>query len=146
MLMLARVLILTAATLAAWLYVVRWQERRAGAETCRVSYVSDGDTVALSCGGREVTARVQGLDTPETRDARCTAERKAGDAATERLREMLREGAIEIRRRGSDKYGRWLIRVRIEGQDVAERLIGEGLAVPYRGGQRIDWCKRLEAV
>ncbi|MDQ2091469.1 thermonuclease family protein [Marimonas arenosa] len=145
MVILARALILTAATLAVWLYIVRWQARGGQANTCGVSYVYDGDTVALDCGGREVTARLQGLDAPETRDAGCEAERVAGNAATARLRALVRQGVVTYRRRGTDKYGRWLIRLSVDGQDVAERMIAERLAVPYAGGGRIDWCKRLGA-
>lgn len=146
MLIFARVLILTAGTLALWLFVVRWQERGGQTNACRVSYVFDGDTVALECGAREVTARVRGLDAPETRDARCEAELAAGKAATARLREIVAEGDVSYRRRGVDKYGRWLIRLSVGGEDVAGRMIAEGLAVAYAGGARIDWCKRLGAL
>jgi endonuclease YncB( thermonuclease family) len=31
----------------------------------------------------------------------------------------------------------------IDGQDVAEVLIGEGLATEYDGGARVNWCDRL---
>jgi len=33
--------------------------------------------------------------------------------------------------------------LRLDGRDVGATLIAEGLAVPYRGGARIDWCARL---
>ena len=145
MLMLARALILTAGTVAVWLYIVRWQERAEQGERCVVSYVYDGDTVALQCGAREVTARVVGLDAPETRDARCDAERTHGEAATERLRSLVTAGDLHYRRKGNDKYGRWLIRLFAKGEDVAETLVAEGLAMPYRGGARINWCRKLGA-
>ena len=142
---LAKALLLTAATVAGWISVVRWQERQAAAGDCPVSYVYDGDTVALDCGGREITARIVGLDTPETRDAHCAEELAAGEAATARLREIVAGGAVTYRRRGVDRYGRWLIRLEAAGRDVAQVMIGEGLAVGYAGGTRIDWCRRLGA-
>jgi endonuclease YncB( thermonuclease family) len=148
MIHLARALILTAVTMAVWLTLVRHDAPLAdgGAAGCVVTYVYDGDTVALQCDGREVAARVQGLDAPETRDARCAAEKELGRRATERLRALLAEGELRLERHGHDKYGRWLIRLSAGGSDVADTLIGEALAVPYAGGRRIDWCARLEAV
>ncbi|MDU8929020.1 thermonuclease family protein [Alisedimentitalea sp. MJ-SS2] len=142
-LILARALIVTAATLAVWLYLVRWQDRGRELNTCRIGFVYDGDTVALKCGDNERTARVVGLDTPETRDARCDAEFQAGKRATERLRELVKGGAVSYRRKGTDKYGRLLIELSVDGEDVAGTLVREGLAMPYRGGGRINWCQRL---
>ncbi|PIE14501.1 MAG: nuclease [Rhodobacterales bacterium] len=143
----AKALILTALTMAVWVYVVRVSEEARAEAGCSVGYVYDGDTVELICDGAARTARIVGLDTPETRDARCAAERRHGRAATERLRALIkaRGAAVDIWRRGHDKYGRVLIRLHVDGTDVAETLIGEGGAVPYRGGARIDWCARLEA-
>jgi endonuclease YncB( thermonuclease family) len=46
---------------------------------------------------------------------------------------------------GRDKYGRLLVAMYVDGADVGETLIAEGLAVSYRGGQRINWCAKLGA-
>lgn len=113
-------------------------------EGCRVSYVYDGDTVALTCGAQEQTARLQGIDTPETRDARCAAEKAHGDLATLRLRGLVEAGKIDLDAFGHDKYGRTLVHVLVDGKNVNDTLVGEGLAVTYTGGKRINWCDRLE--
>lgn len=115
--------------------------RRGG---CTVSYVYDGDTVALGCGAREVTARLQGFDAPETKAPRCAAEAALGRAATARLREMV-GAADEVRYRhlGHDKYGRALIRLELDGREAGAGLVAEGLAVAYAGGARVNWCERL---
>lgn len=141
--LIAKALILTALTLAVWLYAVRWSERRAAADACTVSYVYDGDTVALECGIEEVTARVRGLDAPETKSPGCAEELAHGTLATERLRAILTGGEVSFRREGMDKYHRVLIRLMVDGADVAEQMIREGLAVAYSGGSRINWCERL---
>jgi micrococcal nuclease len=35
------------------------------------------------------------------------------------------------------------VQLSLDGRDVGRVLIAEGLAVPYSGGRRIDWCARL---
>ena len=145
LLLISKALVLTALTVAVWLYIVRQTERAAtAAPECRVTYVYDGDTIAMTCNGRpEVTARLQGFDTAETKEPRCAEEHAHGALATDRLRQLVARGDIAITRVGRDKYHRPLIRLRAQGEDVGETLIREGLAVAYRGGARIDWCERL---
>lgn len=143
----ARALLITAATVAAWLLLVRYADRMsAKLAACRVAYVYDGDTVALDCGGpEEVAARLLGLDAPETKEPGCPEELAHGALATDRLRALVGRGAVTLRQFGEDKYGRPLIRLRIDGEDVADRLVREGLAVSYHGRARIDWCEKLRA-
>ena len=100
--------------------------------------VVDGDTVRLA--GEII--RLVGFDTPETYRAQCEAERARGDAATERLRELLARASsarLAYLPRG-DQYGRDLARLMLDGRDVADIMIGEGLARRYSGGQRRSWC------
>ncbi len=112
---------------------------------CTITRVIDGDTVAMACRGLgSFRARLMGHDTPETYRARCRAELALGQRATARLRQLL-AGAEDIAFsfHGTDRYGRMLTRLRIDGRDVGQRLISEGLAVQYSGGRRIDWCAWL---
>lgn len=111
---------------------------------CRISYVYDGDTVALDCGNGDVTARLRGFDTPETKSPGCGAERALGNRATQRLRELVALGDIAMAGHVRDKYGRVLVNLSVGGRDVGDTLIEEGLAYAYRGGSRINWCDRLE--
>ena len=99
--------------------------------------VVDGDTIWL--GGEKI--RVADIDAPETHEPRCSAERKLGDQAARRLRELLNNGAISLQSidRDHDKYGRKLRIVLVDGQSVGERLVDEGLARGYAGGRR-PWC------
>lgn len=131
--------ILQAAVIAAVTLGAFWLLARAPAPACRVAYVYDGDTIAMDCGAGEVTARIAGLNAPETREAQCDAERAAGARATARLRELVR-GQTRIALLGKEKYGRDLIALFVDGQDAAAILIREGLAEPYSGGRRRDWC------
>lgn len=77
------------------------------------------------------------LDAPELAGSpRCRREAcdvRAGDAARDRLREILGQPA-ELICAGQDRYRRTLCRVRVNGVDVGDMLVAEGHAVI-----RNDW-------
>src|SRR6056297_108842 len=112
---------------------------------CRVTSVVDGDTVDMDCTGfGAFRARLTGYDTPEAYEPGCAAEARAARQATARLRTLVANArTVEPRIGDLDRYGRRLVRLSLDGQDVGAVLISEGLAVPYRGGRRIDWCAHL---
>ena len=100
--------------------------------------VVDGDTIHAPFG---VKYRLLGFDTPEIFHAQCDAELELGQAAKERLEEILASGEVRVIESGRiDKYRRTLAHVEVDGVDVGEILIGEGLARPYKGGKREPWC------
>lgn len=137
-------LVLVAGAVLSCLAVYMQRIRNQTEAQCRVSYVYDGDTVEMSCGADVFRARLLGFDTPETRHARCDAEAAHGAKATQRLRVLVREAeTVSMTARGEDRYGRRLVRLRLDGRDVGRQMISEGLAVAYSGGARSDWCARL---
>lgn len=100
--------------------------------------VVDGDTVRV--GGR--LTRLVGFNTPETYEPRCDAERQLGNRATRRLHELLASGPVEFvavrcscapGTEGTDRcnYGRACGTLRVNGRDVGETLIAEGLAARF---------------
>ena len=110
---------------------------RAAAERIRVI---DGDT--MEDMREDITYRVVNIDTPETGSrARCTAERSLGNRATEAARTLVSQAQrLEFRATGRiDRYGRTIAFVLIDGRDMGETLIAEGLARPWRG-RREPWC------
>jgi micrococcal nuclease len=102
--------------------------------------VIDGDT--LEDMTADITYRVENIDTPETGSrARCTAERDLGNRATGAVRALV-AGAerLDLRPTGRiDRYGRTIALVVIDGRDLGETLIADGLARPWRG-RREPWC------
>ena len=99
----------------------------------------DGDTFELPDGAR---VRVLNIDTAEMPPrARCEREAELARAAKARLQDMMRRGELTLHRSGDDVdvYGRLLRRVEVDGQDVGNRLIDEGLAQPWRGHRGV-WC------
>ena len=99
--------------------------------------VVDGDTLWL--GGEKI--RVADIDAPETHPARCAEEQALGDRASRRLQQLLNTGAVSLVAidRNRDRYGRKLRIVLVDGRNVGDRLVDEGLARPYAGGRR-PWC------
>lgn len=101
----------------------------------RDNCVVDGDTLWLA--GEKI--RIEGIDAPETDQAKCPAERAQGEAAKRRLQSLLNSGPISVQRTGTDRYRRTLARVLVDGVDVGEVMVGEGLVRPYGSGRK-PWC------
>ncbi len=104
----------------------------------RLLSVVDGDTVRLA----GATIRLTGFDAPETYRAQCDAELVQGEAATARLRQLInRATAAELAYLSRhDVYGRDLVRLTLDGRNVADTMVGDGFARRYGGGQRRPWC------
>lgn len=115
---------------------------RAERADCRVARVVDGDTVDLACAGDGlVRTRLMGFDTPEVFSPECDAERALGTRATKALERRVNASRdIHVTFRGTDRYGRRLARLTLDGTDVAQPLIAAGLARAYEGGRRDGWC------
>jgi endonuclease YncB( thermonuclease family) len=99
--------------------------------------VVDGDTIWLE----GVKIRIADIDAPETHDPRCSSEKQLGDRATLRLQELLNDGAVTLATvdRDSDRYGRKLRIVDVDGKSVGDVLVAEGLAREWDGA-RHPWC------
>tara|TARA_R100000781_G_scaffold77711_1_gene48080 strand:- start:62 stop:454 length:393 start_codon:yes stop_codon:yes gene_type:complete len=79
--------------------------------------------------------RLAGIDTPESR-TRNLAEKALGLKAKERLKELC-VGTFKVKSLGKGKYGRILgVPYTENGEDICEKLIEEGHAVPYFGGAK----------
>jgi len=110
--------------------------------------VIDGDTirvrvVSLPPAIQEVHVRVRGIDTPERgAHASCERERELAERAFSFTRARI-NGArqVEFKNLQWDKYGgRVLAEVVIDGRPLAALLMASGLAAPYSGGTRPNWC------
>lgn len=114
---------------------------RGAAGACVLGYVIDGDTVVMTCDGLSETARLLGFDAPEVHGA-CPAEVALAERATARLRSLTASPDLAVYPKGLDKYRRRLVVMTQGGRDIAEIMVAEGLAVPYAGDKRRDWCGR----
>lgn len=103
----------------------------------------DGDTFDIG----DERVRIANIDVPETKSAKCDAERRLGEVAKRRLQELLSSPGFEMERgdpkSGSmkDRYGRTLATAYVDGIDIGSILIQEGIARPWRG-KREPWCEK----
>lgn len=108
--------------------------------SARVTCVVDGDTIWY----RGTKIRIADIDTPEVTRPACSEERARGEAATERLRELLNAGrfgmAVPPDGRRQDRYGRELRILTRGGTSLGEVLVREGLAARW-GGAKAHWCR-----
>lgn len=102
--------------------------------------VVDGDTVWA--GGLEKSVRLESIDAPEMSNNLCggRAEAELGRKAADRLVQLLNENDATLQLNGTDRYGRNLGTLRINGIDVGDILVAEGLARHWPNGPEF-WCK-----
>lgn len=123
----------------------------------RIIRVVDGDTIRLTSNGQRI--RLVGFNTPETWKPRCAQGKALGDQATARLAQLLRNAKtaeVEFVRcsckpgtHGTKNcnFGRACAYLRINGKDVGETLIAEGLAARFVCGPTScpplprPWCE-----
>ena len=98
--------------------------------------VIDGDT--LDVAGERV--RIVNIDTPEMPPkAQCASEADGALRARDRLQALVAAGEVGLDRTGTDRYGRTLAYVSVDGADAGRTLVAEGLARPWEGRRR-SWC------
>lgn len=112
---------------------------------CRIIQVIDGDTVTLWCKANGTDrARVIGYDTPELFSPSCSVEFFRAFQAKWQLRWLIWTAKdIDVSLQNTDRYGRALINLTINGKDVATQMIEKGHARPYQGGRRQSWCEMI---
>ena len=112
-----------------------------------VTVIHDRDTFEVDLSDcwqpivcRDVSIRINGIDTPELHDARPALRAKA-EQARDRLKQLLSPGhVVEIRNAKPDKFGGRLdADVYSDGKSVAEVLKAEGLAKSYNGRGAKPW-------
>lgn len=116
----------------------------------KVIKVLDGDTVKFEVTflpkelGTQLSVRVLGIDTPEKAPrAKCDKEAELGKKATEFTKQAVSSAKkIQVDITEWDKYGgRVLGHIKLDGKRLSDLLIGAGLARPYHGEKKSDWCK-----
>ncbi len=120
-------------------------ERVDGPVTAEVLRVIDGDSIEIKARlwlGLDLTVqvRIRGIDTPEMRGD-CIAEKALAAAARDRLAEISGE-TIRLTNIEGDKYAGRVDAdaIAADGTDLRTAMLSSGLARPYDGRERLDWC------
>jgi endonuclease YncB( thermonuclease family) len=101
--------------------------------------VWDGDSLRLGMTQEAEAIRIFNIDAPEI-EGQCAYESDLAQRSKHRLAELLQGQRVEILRQGTDRYGRTLGSVSVNGSDAGESLVSEGLARSW-SGRREPWCK-----
>ena len=116
-----------------------------------VSRVIDGDTFEgqLDNGGNpgvnpwaieltRIVVRISGIDAPERGQY-------YGDVATLHLQWLISGKAVGLKLKQRDSYGRWIATAFLDGADIAEEMLKEGLAWHYKEHDSNPRYAQLEA-
>lgn len=116
-----------------------------------VSRVIDGDTYEgrLDNGGNpgvnpwmlqltKIVVRISGIDAPERGQW-------YGDVATLHLQWLISGKAVGLKLKQKDSYGRWIATVYLNGADISEEMLKEGLAWHYKEHDSNPRYAQLEA-
>jgi len=101
---------------------------------CELVRVIDGDTVVLDIDlgfrtWRRETVRLAGINAPERKGA--TFDAGHNSMAQLKLKLVDKSLVVQTELDRSDKYGRTLGTIFADGVNVNQRMVNEGLAVPY---------------
>lgn len=100
--------------------------------------VWDGDSLRLGMTQEAEAIRIFNIDAPEI-EGQCAYESDLAQRSKHRLAELLHGQRVEVLRQGTDRYGRTLAVVRVNGRDAGDILVREGLARTW-SGRREPWC------
>ena len=116
-----------------------------------VSRVIDGDTFEgrLDNGGNpgvnpwmlqltKIVVRISGIDAPERGQW-------YGDVATLHLQWLISGKDVGLKLKQKDSYGRWIATVYLNGADISEEMLKEGLAWHYKEHDSNPRYAQLEA-
>jgi endonuclease YncB( thermonuclease family) len=93
--------------------------------------VSDGDTITVLHEGKGEKIRLYGIDTPEKGQA-------FGKKAKQFTSRMVYGKNVEVEAKDTDRYGRTVSLISVDGQSLNEALIKNGFAWVYR-----KYCKEV---
>ena len=102
----------------------------------KVVKVADGDTITiLNSRNKQIKIRLYGIDAPEKAQ-------DFGNVSKEYLANLVAGKNIDIMVIDTDRYGRYVGRINIDGKEVAEEMIKSGLAWLYTSYCKISECKQ----
>ena len=97
----------------------------------KITRVVDGDTFKAKVDlgftvSVDITFRLEGIDTSETWRPKSEEERTHGQAAKDRVIELIMDKTVIIETKKTGKYGRWIANVILDDTTLTQILIDEG--------------------
>jgi len=115
-------------------------------EVQKVTSIYDGDTFRVNINdvhpiiGHRIPIRIKNIDTPELR-GECAKEKTLAKQAKQFTVNALRSAqSIQLHNISRGKYFRVIADVIVDGANLGNMLIKAGLAVPYQGQHKTNWC------
>ena len=111
----------------------------------KINSVYDGDTFRCDIAGvpdiigKNISIRVNGIDTPEMKDKDQYVRMKAVDAKNLAQRKLLGAKKVELRNIDRGKYFRIIADVYVDGESLSKIMLDSGLANEYDGGTKQEW-------
>lgn len=106
---------------------------------CLVVGISDGDTIKVRCGAEdEEKVRLLQIDAPEKKQA-------FGTQAKQMLSDLAYGKNVQLERSSTDRYGRTLGRITLDGTDLNFEMVRLGFAWCYRKYLTDESCLAIEA-
>jgi micrococcal nuclease len=110
-----------------------------------------GDTIVAVHGSVKFTIRLVGIDAPEVSHAKNQPGQPFSQQSTKHLAGLVLNKTVDVKSFGSDRYGRTLGEVFLDGNNINLEMVKSGLAEVYRGtpakGQNMEpyWKAEEEA-
>lgn len=109
--------------------------------------VTDGDTITVVTDGQKITIRLVGIDAPEKSRKKHEPVQPFSQSSTKFLASLVLNKPVDIVSYGTDRYGRTLGVIYVDGKDVNIEMVRAGL-VRFTGGDRptgltMDRTRRL---
>ena len=99
----------------------------------KVVRVIDGDSIKAAVDKMEIDVRLVGIDAPEKSRKKREPGQPFSQKATKYLASLVLKKTITIKEYGTDRYGRILGLVFVDGTNVNLEMVKAGFAEVYRG-------------
>jgi endonuclease YncB( thermonuclease family) len=103
------------------------------ANQLRVARVTDGDTIKVVVDHMKTVVRLVGIDAPELGRKKNEPGQPFSRKATKYLAKLVLNKTITLEEYGTDRYGRTLAVVFVDGKNANLEMVKAGLAEVYRG-------------
>jgi micrococcal nuclease len=105
----------------------------ANAAQYKCTRVTDGDTITVTQNGFKLTIRLVGIDAPEKSRKKHEPGQPFSQASTKYLASLVLNKHVDIVSYGTNRYGRTLGVVYVDGKNVNLEMVKAGLAEIYKG-------------